>query len=449
MQKIINYRTAFRQIDDFIQGYNQDKPLKKDQLGLPEMVLSKELVKIYSAFLSKTAKTSKHSDKAVTLRTNNVQLSKRLHRSTRSVKRYMVKLQAAGFITNKIFHGSNSSYEVQLNDHFLFPVTRLENPFDATGITFSSKSEDTPPPNFYNLQNCPHTETFHHNNISESTEINKIIYHPPVEKTEISSQNVKNKDFKTLSIDEKYGENAKIVPKNEDFTAENCENGPDKQNVAQKAEPVHNPPNLAHIPDFGENFAKKDKNLVVPPKYSLSSNKQFLVSMLWLTASRLLYSNLELTDRQISKGKDGIADFYRDVPEKMTREVHNRFVRAIIQTRQYVNRSNRKRLNDKKRFVLMPEQYFDIKNPWGFTGAIEWDKKWQVNKIAITNERKFKRALAKYYGQLSKGVVGPIEAMRKAEQAIGKLHDPVLMQRFYEIILQHKTLDVNAQKLLG
>jgi hypothetical protein len=118
---IINLTESYKLIHDATNAFNDSKP-SKEKLKTPQVTLMRMLVSLYGKQMNKMVRTSINYGALPMLYTNNVQLSQLLHCSERSILNYIKRLTAANFIQDKIFHGSNSSYELRLNPTlFLVP----------------------------------------------------------------------------------------------------------------------------------------------------------------------------------------------------------------------------------------------------------------------------------------------------------------------------------------
>ena len=117
---VINYNTAFKALDAYIKAYNSRTEDLSLQVRQSVASTAKELIRIYGISLVKANGIEKFDKENLpSLKTNNVQLSKLSNSSTRTVQRHIKKLMQAGVITKKIWHGTNSSYELWINPNIL------------------------------------------------------------------------------------------------------------------------------------------------------------------------------------------------------------------------------------------------------------------------------------------------------------------------------------------
>ena len=123
---VIHYPTAFKALDCYIDTFNESAENKKDKLRTGAVMTAKELIRIYGISLLKANGSHEViAENLPTLQTNNKQLSKLVKCSSRTIQRHILKLQSAGIIINKIFHGSNSNFEVLINPKILLVKQKL------------------------------------------------------------------------------------------------------------------------------------------------------------------------------------------------------------------------------------------------------------------------------------------------------------------------------------
>src|SRR6185295_15053888 len=112
---IINFTESFKLIHDATDAYNDGKPLK-EQLRTPHVHLMRLLVSLYAMQLNKMLRTTINYESLPLLYTNNVQLASLMHCDKRTIQNHLNRLcSGCNFIQEKIFHGSNSSYQLRLN----------------------------------------------------------------------------------------------------------------------------------------------------------------------------------------------------------------------------------------------------------------------------------------------------------------------------------------------
>ena len=102
-----------------------------------------------------------------------------------------------------------------------------------------------------------------------------------------------------------------------------------------------------------------------------------------------------------------------------------------------------------KRFVQLPNRYFDPYNSNGFTGTKKWHKIQQQRQrevqVKLIVHAQIKRFLNNEMKEAAKRKP-PLELYRDCEQRIGKLGDPVLLEQFHSAVLNptvNRTLYAN------
>ena len=109
----LNYSHTLRALDGYVATHNKEKVTYKERVRPAMVATAQQLLKIYGIALAKSYKRKAFTKEELpALRTNNIQLAKLTHASTRTVQRHLVRLQAAGIITKKRWHGSKAPFEL-------------------------------------------------------------------------------------------------------------------------------------------------------------------------------------------------------------------------------------------------------------------------------------------------------------------------------------------------
>ncbi len=123
---LIHYPTAYKALNCFIDVYNDKAEKSTDRLRTGAVMTAKEIIRIYGVSLLKAnAMQEIDQNNLPSLQTNNKQLSTLMKCSSRTIQRHITKLQSAGIIINKIFHGSNSNFELWINPNILLIKQKL------------------------------------------------------------------------------------------------------------------------------------------------------------------------------------------------------------------------------------------------------------------------------------------------------------------------------------
>ena len=403
---IIQYSTAFNSLDNYVLNYNAQSQALSSHIRQAMILTAREIIKIYSLSLLKA-----NSIKAVDFQnlppliTNNVQLAKRARASTRTIQRHLNRLIEANIITKKIWHGSNSGYELFINPNILLigGVKAVNKPKKESK---TEKSKPTDNQFFKNTRTttCPHTDT------SNNGYINNIIIGVHNLKTKASSLPLTNGyESRNATSNTFTGYTGKIDPK--------------KNSDAGEIERIQRATNQtgAEISEVTE---------------ARSASLSLYVNALWTLARNTLYKDHYLTQSQVKKAKELLFLWYNPVNDKKLADVHQVYVERIGIVQRYIAK------DPKKRFVQLPNKYFDPKNPSGFTGTRTWynqqkkrDYEVQMKLILHAQIRRFlnneKKVTAKQKPRL--------ELFRSCETRIGKLGKPGLVSEFHASVLNHST----------
>lgn len=412
---VIHYPTAYKALDLFIDVFNEKLEKSSQKLRTGAVMTAKEIIRIYGVSLLK-ANGCQQVDKEnlPPLQTNNKQLSKLVKCSSRTIQRHILKLQAAGIITNKIFHGSNSNYELLINPQILLVKEKLlvdnaKNQFRQTLEQIGKKAEKS---NISPEQttNCP--DTYSRNN---SYNINNIII--AVDNSERSSLSLTSQNNSGYSTGNLTGNTGEIVK----FPLEK------QKKIAEKK--IHGTGEIVSRADQSE-----DRN--VPPDPARDNSLIMYVSLLWLMARNLLYKHTDLTENQVTIAKKLIKKLYDPVSDAELSNVHQQYVQRISLVSKYIQK------DPEHRFVPLPYIYFDTKNLKGFIGTKEWYKADQKRKLEVERELTLSRLIRKYQNNEKKDNLKrrpALQLFRECENTIGKFKDSSLLQRFHAAVLQHET----------
>ncbi|TAL57600.1 MAG: hypothetical protein EPN85_13755, partial [Bacteroidetes bacterium] len=285
---VIHYPTAFKALDCFIDTFNESAENGKDKLRTGAVMTAKELIRIYGISLLKANGSQEViAENLPTLQTNNKQLAKLVKCSSRTIQRHILKLQSAGIITSKIFHGSNSNFEVLINPKILLVkqklnVDKVKKEFQEA-LAQSKKNEAKSRISKIQKTNCPDTYCS-----NTSNKINNIII--AVHNSEHSASENNGNDFKRSSLS--------LTPENNKgygtgytggYTGEIVQVFSEKQEKTEEK----------NIQNTGEIVQRVDKlgDRNVPSDPTRDNSLNLHVSLLWMMARNLLYKNVDLTDR--------------------------------------------------------------------------------------------------------------------------------------------------------
>ncbi|MDN5201159.1 hypothetical protein QQ008_07295 [Fulvivirgaceae bacterium BMA10] len=428
---VINYNTAFKALDDYIKAYNSRTEDLSLQVRQSVAATAKELIRIYGISLVKANGIEKvDKGNLPSLKTNNVQLSKLGNSSTRTVQRHIKKLIQAGIITRKVWHGTNSSYEVWINPNILLAKEKeshkaakrhLNEVIEKTSLMAQNrhfKQEQT--------TKCLHTES------CDTGNKNNIVI--GVHNSEKQSRKQGISDTESLagnSSGDITGDNSKRCEHPlTGYTDSSCDtgntlSGHTGEKVAKKTK------------DAGEkvrNFRADDQKweMKAPESPARTASLNLYVRMLWLLAKNVLYKDVFLTDRQEMMATKLLRQWYEPVSDNSLSRVHEIYVERISLARKFVQK------DPANRFVQLPNRYFNPTNPSGFTGTKKWWNVQEKRKKEVQAKLILSAQIRRYLNNEKKDTSlrkPSLQLYRDCEQRIGKLGDPVLLEQFHSAIL--------------
>ena len=428
---VINYNTAFKALDAYIKAYNSRTEDLSLQVRQSVASTAKELIRIYGISLVKANGIEKFDKENLpSLKTNNVQLSKLSNSSTRTVQRHIKKLMQAGVITKKIWHGTNSSYELWINPNILLVKEKesqkvakrlLNEVIEKTSLMAQNEQFEQE-----QTTKCPHTES------CDTSNKNNIVI--GVRNSENVSQEQGISDTKSLagnSSGDTTGDNSKrcehpLTGYNDSSgDTGNTLSGHTGEKVAKKIESAGE-----KVRNFRADDKKRD--MKAPESPARSATLSLYVKMLWVLAKNVLYKDVFLTDRQEITALKLLRQWYEPVSDKNLSRIHEIYVERIALARKFVQK------DPSSRFVQLPNRYFDPTNPSGFTGTKQWWNAQEKRKKEIQSKLILSAQIRRYLNNEKKETAlkkPPLEMYRDCEQRIGKLGDPVLLEQFHSAIL--------------
>jgi hypothetical protein len=417
---VIHYPTSFKALDHYIDQYNATVARKIDRLRTGAVMTAKELIRIYGISLLKANGCQEiQVNKLPTLQTNNMQLAKLVKCSSRSIQRHIIKLRKAKIIIEKIFHGSNSNYEVLINPIILLIKQKLavdKTTQDLQQALIQAK-ENEAKSNVSNFQktNCPDTYTCNTRNINNIIigvcNSFKITNHSPSKNLKWRSQSLTNE------ID-----SGNVGGYSTGNTGEIASNSKIHENNLKEA---------GEIASRVDDPAKK----IIPSDATRDNFLSMYVALLWLTTRNLLYKTVDLTNRQVLIAKNLIRKLYEPVVTEKLSNTHQHYIERIVLVSKYLKK-------DSTRFVPLPYRYFDTNNPSGFVGTKKWHKADQLRKREVERELTLSRLIRKYQNNEKKPDTQkkqPLKLFRECENILGKYNDPTLTERFHAAVLSYES----------
>ncbi len=384
---VIHFSTVFKALDTFIAQHNTTSDSLSARLRQPVIATARELIRIYGASLLKANRQSSFDPlKIPSLKTNNVQLATIAHISTRTIQRHLKKLLQANIITQKIWHGSNASYELYLNPKILL-INGLE-PVNNSQISVKiekTKSTDNQFLKKHHRSTCPHTDS------SNNSYINNILIgvHKKLDADrKRSSLSLTDSNFSC----NKTGNNfSRYVEK--EGAKENKELGTQGKPGARNFYQVSTENYQTQTYNQHDNDAEKEgksleateqaKDIVSRFEASSFSSLNFYVDALWKLAKNTLYQNIFLTINQEKRAKELLCLWYEPERAEHLDKVHKVYMERIGLVCKYIAK------DPENRFVQLPNWYFDPTNKFGFTGT----KVWYENQMRSKQKTRLKLIL--------------------------------------------------------
>tara|TARA_R110002050_G_scaffold300800_1_gene472938 strand:- start:2403 stop:3542 length:1140 start_codon:yes stop_codon:yes gene_type:complete len=370
------------------------------------ILTAREIIKIYSLSLLKA-----NSIQAVDFQnlppliTNNVQLSKRARASTRTVQRHLKRLIEANVITKKIWHGSNSGYELFINPSILL-IGGVKAVNSSKKEQPSQKTQTTNNQFFKNNRTttCPHTDT------SNNGYINNII------------MGVHNLKTKASSLPLTSGYESRNATSNT-FTGYTGKIDPKKNSDAGEIERIKQATDQT-----GTEISDVDQ--------ARSASLSLYVGSLWKLARNTIYKEHYLTQSQVKKAKELLFLWYNPVSDKKMAKVHQVYIDRIGLVQKYISK------NPEKRYVQLPDKYFDPKNPSGFTGTRTWYYQQKKRELEVQMKLVLHAQTRRFLNNEKKETTKQkprLALFRACENRLGKLGKPELVNAFHASVLNHST----------
>lgn len=403
---VIHYPSAFKALDEYIDSYNFNAAKHSEKIRSGAILTARELVRIYGISLLKASSLPGFSKSNLpSLQTNNEQLADLVKCSSRSIQRYIKKLLSAGVITAKKFRGSNANYELWMKPEILALGEKI--------CVDNSKAEVQVPRNITSNQasetaiypgqtsGCPHS-------YSGNFKKNIIITVDSVENSKSSgntSGNTRKIALENFASKEKEGSAAAAVAP-----------GDDTRKIASQVDKSNGPGPVVYDPTC-DNF------------------QSLYVRLFWMMARNLLYKDRVLTQSQVDIAQKLIYNFYAPLKPDEIDAIHKIYIERLSLVSKYLAK------DPGKRFIPLPYIYFDAKNQHGFVGTRHWYRKHMKRKKEVMLELALGNAIKKFTSNERKEPLKrkpQLTVFRECENALGKLSDRSLLDRFHAAVLEHQ-----------
>ncbi len=452
MTYLLNYGYTLKALDAFVSDFNEQETAYKNKIRPAMVATMQQLLKIYGIALAKAYKKQPFTlEKLPPLRTNNVQIAKLTHASTRTVHRHIIRLQEAGIIINKQWHGSKAPYELWFTSKVLF----LKLP-DVVQNSIS------------------------HRKTPAIKAVNKSVDIPTNEgqvsfKTTTDNQEIKNK--KTTSCQDTDTSNTTSNINNRLIGVDKCITPMDKAyqldkiftgntfkrtpltlrpylrtgHTRQQGIPLSLQPNLRagnktrtltrnvqekalSYNEVREKVVSRESMLAkqdvkVDQHTARESLLSTYVDKLWELAKDKLYAKIHLSLVQEDIAKTHLYKWYETIPTLRLDFVHAVYTKRIEMVRRYVAKA------PDLRYVQLPYLFFDPENPNGFTRTKTWMQRQPEYQKRKRIKRKFFAVMNFFkHNELadSSNAIPRLQCFKQCETAIKALRQPEFLQEFYK-----------------
>lgn len=416
---VVNYSTSFYALDQYIKNYNEQAFELSCRVRQGSAATARDIIVIYGRFLAKASSVEDlNLDDLPGLRTNNVQLAKLANASPRTIQRHINRLQQSGIITRKVWHGSNSSYELWLNPDIL--LARRRKTVEEAELSLKlaieryMENERTEQLSEELSTNCPHTDS---GNNSYTNNILNAVDNP-----EDDRGREKKSGYRTGNAEKRCS----LALTGEIDESGNEISGHTGEKVAKK------------IKNAGEKMRTRaadppDGEVTSPDEDpARSASLSLYVNLLWSLSKTVLYSDTYLAPRQEEIAKALIRKWYEPVRTNKLAGIHQIYIERITLVRKFIEK------DPLRRYVQLPYKYFDPENPNGFAGTKKWWKEHEKRKKEVQAKLILHAQIRRFVRNEMKDPARrrpPLELYRECETRIGKLRDPLLLRQFHAAVL--------------
>lgn len=419
----LDYKKTFKVLEEQIDKYNKKVQLiaphlyKKHCLKSTHFFTMQVIFKMYAKHLINQQKMGITSDNP--FKTNNVAIAKKrgANFNKATAWKHIKRLQLAGIITSKTWHGSNSSYELTFNPECLVAAQNITyNMLLIKGVCLIANIDRE------DLDVKISLELMAKRPLFADAEEGRII----VKNDHIDTRTEQELNYNTKSgiVNLKFWLRANCLGQNIQINNDFFDR---EQEHRSKSVPLVEP-------QCAENKFTPPAPPVVNKSvttYGLAS----IVAISWGFAHQMLYPNMQcngknLSEREIKRGKELIERWYLKNLESSSKlspgSLMKSFVTRVQLAKKFVER-------EPDRFIPLPSTYFHEDFSGGYYGTKDWKWENQLTKSEIDNLNfdllNLRKVLRVFYKS------GLTMDYVKAEQRIGKMHNPELLELFYKCVV--------------
>lgn len=439
----VKWAKSKKLLDGYIERYNEGLPLR-NQLRASHKALGQYLLFLYSRVVAKEQGygTGVEAGQPLpVLRTNNVQLSKAMGCSERTIINLRERLKEAQIIVSERFRGSNASYELELSGAVIH-IQEVGEPGNVVHLF----------PN--TAQSLRHTVTRTKQVTNKLIELDGPVFQQAID---YQVNEWKSTVENALNSCGKW---------NNDVENQELSSILDTQDTRAGYETVRHeqgtPPKLRGTPqgqirngkwEGGRELTEKENGQVVRVKLEMgivcdyapcrledvlaglnSEDAKAIrrhVTVIWTCALMNLYQDKWIADEEVERTKAVLAEYLVYAEPSRYQAGTAEILERIILVRRWIERGQKQGI---RRWVPLPSRYFDYRNENGFTKTKKWFKAHIKAKAEIKAKELLTKAIKEYLKSQTGGAkIGPSETYRRIAQRLGK-YDQELLNQFHEQI---------------
>jgi len=439
----VKWAKSKKLLDGYMERYNEGLPLRK-QLRASHKALGQYLLFLYSRVVAKEQGygTGVETGQPLpALRTNNVQLSKAMGCSERTIINLRERLKEAQIIVSERFRGSNASYELELSGAVIH-IQEVGEPGNVVHLF----------PN--TAQSLRHTVTRTKQVTNKLIELDGPVFQQAADyqlnewKNTVENalnscgkwnNDVENQELGSL-LDTQDTRAGYETVRHEQGTPPELRGTPQGQVCSGKRE---GGTDLAEAGETQEGRAKPEMRIV--PDYAPGKLEDVLtevdlkdakairrhVTVIWTCALMNLYQDKWIADEEVERTKAVLAEYLVYADPNRYQAGTAEILERIILVRRWIERGQKQGI---RRWVPLPSRYFDYRNEKGFTRTKKWFKAHIKAKAEIKAKELLTKAIKEYLKSKTGGAkIGPSETYRRIAQRLGK-YDQELLNQFHEQI---------------
>lgn len=420
----VKWAKSKKLLDGYMERYNEGLPLRK-QLRASHKALGQYLLFLYSRVVAKEQGYGagvEAGQPLPVLRTNNVQLSKAMGCSERTIINLRERLKEAQIIVSERFRGSNASYELEISGAVIH-IQEVGEPGNVVHL-FPNRA-----------QSLRHTVTRTIQVTNKLIELDGPVFQQDADfqandwKNTVENavnccgkveSDVENQELSTVQVTQDTRAGYETV-RHEQGTPPELRGTPQGQGGRAKSE-------MGIVRDYAP--SKLEDVLAEVGSEEAKAIRRH-VTVIWTCALMNLYQDKWIADEEVERAKAVLAEYLVYADPSRYQAGTAEILERIILVRRWIERGQKQGI---RRWVPLPSRYFDYRNENGFTKTKKWFKAHIKAKAEIKAKELLTKAIKEYLKSKTGGAnIGPSETYRRIAQRLGK-YDQELLTQFHEQI---------------